>query len=91
MEENKVACKPVTKRLLCKQPLLGNTRNTHARKKKTTVLRNPFLGNGSVNTSRTIQLLLNAVFSVRSVKSTNKSGLSIWLRVGSSVEFCKGG
>jgi hypothetical protein len=89
-----VAYRPVAKRILCKQPLLGNTRNTHARNKKKTVLCNPFLGNGSVNTLTTIELLLKTAFSVRSVKSGNKEDnrrLSCWLRVGSPVELCKGG
>jgi hypothetical protein len=49
---NNVAYRPVAKPWLCKQrPLLGNACNLHARNNRTTVLCNPFLSNGYVNTS----------------------------------------
>jgi hypothetical protein len=58
---------------LCKQwPLLGNPRSIHERNNRTTVLCNPFLGNGSVNTPTTIELLLEAVFCVRCVQRCYK-------------------
>jgi hypothetical protein len=52
--------------------LLGNASNIHERNNKTTVLCNPFLGNGSVNTRTAIELVLEALFLVRSVQSNYK-------------------
>jgi hypothetical protein len=73
MMEEYCGYRPVATRGLCKQgPLLGKARNIHERKNKTTVLCNPFLGNGSVNTPAAIELLLQDVFSVLSVQSGYK-------------------
>jgi hypothetical protein len=46
-----VTYRPVAKRWLCKRrSFLGNARNIHARNNRKTMLCNPFLSNGSVNT-----------------------------------------
>jgi hypothetical protein len=66
-----VAYTPVNKQRLCKQqPLLGNARNN-----RTTGLCNPFLSNSSVNMP-TIGILLETVFSIRSVQSSYKEEFS---------------
>jgi hypothetical protein len=54
----------------CKQrPLLGNARDIHARNNRMKGLCNPFLSNGSVNTPIKIGVLLETVFSIRSMRS----------------------
>jgi hypothetical protein len=86
-----VAYRPVAKRRLCKnRPLLGNARNIHALNNTTTVLCNPFLGNGSVNTPITIELLLEAVFCVRSVQrgyTEDSWGNRVQKSCGGRVEY----
>jgi hypothetical protein len=64
---NIVACRPVAKRWLYKQrPLLDNARNIHEGNNKTTVLCNPFLDNGSINSPTPIVIDGGGVFcSVR--------------------------
>jgi hypothetical protein len=72
-----VAYRTVAKQWLCKQqPLLGNERNIHTRNNKTAGLSNPFLSNGSVNTPTTIEVLLETVFSIRSLESGYKEEFS---------------
>jgi hypothetical protein len=90
-----VAYRPVAKRWLCKQrPLLGNPCNIHASNNRTGLC-NPFISKWSVNEPLQ-QYLLEAVFSIPSVQSGYKEENSVnhfsWeLRVGSSVDLCKGG
>jgi hypothetical protein len=67
----------------CKQrALLGNARNIQACNNRTTGLCKPFLNKGSVNMP-TIRVLLETVFSIRSVQSGYKEEFS-W---ESAVEF----
>jgi hypothetical protein len=71
-----VANRPVAKQWLCKQlPLLGNARSIQARNNRTGLC-NIFLSNGSVNTPTTIGVLLETVFSIRSVQSGCKEQFS---------------
>jgi hypothetical protein len=73
-----MANRPVTERKVCKQrPLLGKTRNIHAPNNRTTGLCNPFLSNGSLYTLATIGVLLETVFTLRSMKSGDKEELVV--------------
>jgi hypothetical protein len=70
---NIVANGPDVKRWFCKQrPFLGNVRNIHAHNNKTRGLCSPFISNGSVNTPTTIGVLLETVFSIRSMQNGYK-------------------
>jgi hypothetical protein len=72
------------KQWLCKQrPLLGNIRNIHTSNNRTSWLCNQFLSNRSVNTSTTIRVWLETLFSILSVLSSYKEEFS-W---ESAVEF----
>jgi hypothetical protein len=65
-----VTYRPAAKRWLCKQwPFLGNASNN-----RTTMLCNPFLSFGLVNASTTTWLLMESVFSIRSVQHGYKEG-----------------